>query len=46
MNYWELDEEPWEEEDNYDGALGMTLRGRIEMLEKLYVLECSHCDRD
>lgn len=46
MSYWELAKEPWEDEDNYDGALLMTLRGRIEMLEKLYVLECVPCDRD
>jgi len=33
MNYWELEKEPWEDEDNYDGARWMTIRGRQKHLE-------------
>ena len=46
MSYWELEKEPWEDEDNYDGALWMTIRGRIERLEKFYTLEFSRFDSD
>lgn len=47
MTYWELEQEPWEEhEDNYDGAHWMTIRGRIQTLEKLYTLEYSQSDTD
>ena len=46
MTYWELEKEPWEEEDNYDGAGWMTNRGRIERLEKSYSLECSYRETD
>lgn len=39
MTYWELPKEPWEDEDNYDGARWMTMRGRTERLERSYLLE-------
>ena len=39
MSYWELETEDWEDEDNYDGALWMTMRGRTELLERLFVVE-------
>ena len=39
MSYWQLETEEWEDEDNYDGALWMTARGRIELLENSYKLE-------
>lgn len=39
MTYWELPKEPWEDEDNYDGARWMTNRGRKERLENAYKLE-------
>ena len=38
MTYWELEKEPWEEEDNYDGAGWMTNRGRIERLNKISLI--------
>lgn len=39
MSYWELEQEPWELEDNHDGALWMTERGRKEILERIFKLE-------
>lgn len=39
MTYWELPKEPWESEDNWDGAFWMTERGRKERLENAYNLE-------
>ena len=39
MSYWQLKTEEWEEEDNYDGALWMTERGRTEMLERIFAME-------
>lgn len=45
MNYWELETEAWElVPDDYDGAGWMTLRGRIESLERTFSLECTLCD--
>lgn len=39
MTYWELAEEPWEQErDNWDGALEITERGRKERLERILQL--------
>lgn len=43
MSYWELEEESWENEDNWDGAKWMTIRGRMEQLEKSYSLDYN-CD--
>lgn len=43
MSYWDLDKEQWEDEDNHDGALWMTHRGRIEVLEKAYSSEYRAC---
>ena len=39
MSYWQLETEEWEEEDNYDGALWMTMRGRAELLERVFLKE-------
>ena len=40
MSYWELETEEWETiPDNYDGAETITLRGRIQHLEKSYRVE-------
>ena len=39
MTYWELEEEAWESEDNYDGARWMTNRGRVETLKRIYQME-------
>ena len=39
MTYWELAEEPWEQEtDNWDGAQWITERGRKERLERIFDL--------
>ena len=38
MTYWELAEEPWESEDNWDGAQWITERGRKERLERIFEL--------
>jgi len=39
MSYWELEEEPWENEDNWDGAESMEGRGRREWLERTLQIE-------
>ncbi len=40
MTYWELETEEWETvPDNYDGAETITLRGRLEYLERAYLAE-------
>lgn len=40
MNYWELETEQWELiPDDYDGAGIMTLRGRLDLLERLYRID-------
>lgn len=40
MTYWELDTELWELiPDDFDGAGLMTLRGRIDLLERSYHIE-------
>ena len=40
MSYWELETELWElVPDDYDGARTMTLRGRIDLLERSYNME-------
>lgn len=39
MSYWELEEELWESEDNWDGAKWMEDRGRKQMLEAMYQIE-------
>ena len=39
MTYWELEKEPWEDEDNWDGARWITDRGRRERLERSYLIE-------
>jgi len=40
MNYWLLETEEWElVPDNYDGAELMTIRGRIDLLERTYSLD-------
>ena len=40
MTYWELETEEWETvPDNYDGAETITMRGRLEHLEKSYCID-------
>jgi len=44
MSYWELEQEPWENEDNWDGAKSMEERGRKELLERILQIEVECCE--
>ena len=41
MTYWELETEAWEilSDDHYDGARQMVQRGRVQRLEKSFLLK-------
>ena len=47
MSYWELETEEWETvPDNYDGAESITVRGRLEHLERSYCIEFRYEEYD
>lgn len=46
MSYWELEEESWENEDNWDGAKWMHDRGRKELLEQNFMIESESIEAD